>query len=416
MRSTNSMSLASMCALWYLPLPPTNAQIRLILGKPNTLMSGAFSAATAEVSADGKVTLRETLIDGAQSPGFRWFDIDYDRQRAFLLNGHREAIVLDLVQDSVTKRCAIPSSPGKRSLQEWLVDDPMLGPIITFLRINGEISQDELVGFITDPLLPCSESIQNLRREQVSRYASAGDAGVSGEAHQNPYAAVLDHGVVRGWVGGEPIWFPMPFDPALAKLVPSQPNSVGICVRNREIEAISVSLGTLESQSFWARERGDGQWFRLPYAPGEYLNPRGFGRYLVWPEAIDAGSQNEQIKKNPKLEPNRKRNAHVGEWRKEPTKWGMSTEWALVHSTSIYPGTLHILDVKTRKHFLIETGQSDSEVLLIERGTILYRASDRLYSVEINGESLGVSRKIAQSDLIRDAHWAYFARRNRSSE
>ena len=283
-----SSSLVSLCALWYLLLPPTNAQVRLILGKPNTLMSGTFSAATAEVATDGKVTIRETLIDGAQSAGFRWFDIDYDRQLAFLVNGHSFAIVLDLARDSVTKRCAIPFSSGTRSLQEWLIEDPILGPTIAFLQINGDISQDALVGFITDPLRPCSESIQNVRKEHMSRYASAGDAGVSGEAHQNPYAAVLDHGVVRGWIGEEPIWFPMPFDPALAKLAPSQPNSVGICVRNREIEAISVSLGTLESQSFWARERGDGQWFRLPYAPGDQVNPRAFGRYLAWPEAIDA--------------------------------------------------------------------------------------------------------------------------------
>jgi len=56
----------------------------------------------------------------------------------------------------------------------------------------------------------------------------------------------------------------------------------------------------------------------------------------------------------------------------------------------------------------IVTNQGDSEVILVEGGTVYYRASDRLYSAVITEAGLGPARLLVAGEAIRDAHWAFF--------
>jgi hypothetical protein len=89
---------------------------------------------------------------------------------------------------------------------------------------------------------------------------------------------------------------------------------------------------------------------------------------------------------------------------------GPSVTEAFEESAVVYPGRLHLYDIDTERVYTIETKQGDSEVLLIENGTVYYRASDRLYSVPITDKGIGVARLIATDEAIRDAHWAFIKR------
>ena len=58
---------------------------------------------------------------------------------------------------------------------------------------------------------------------------------------------------------------------------------------------------------------------------------------------------------------------------------------------------------------MITTDQADSEILLIEKGVVYYRVSDRLYSAPITATGIGTASLLATDEAIRDAHWAFRA-------
>jgi hypothetical protein len=74
----------------------------------------------------------------------------------------------------------------------------------------------------------------------------------------------------------------------------------------------------------------------------------------------------------------------------------------------VYPGRIHLYDAATERVRDIVTNQGDSEVILVEGGTVYYRASDRLYSAVITEAGLGPARLLVAGEAIRDAHWAFF--------
>lgn len=76
----------------------------------------------------------------------------------------------------------------------------------------------------------------------------------------------------------------------------------------------------------------------------------------------------------------------------------------------IWPKSNQVYDASSEKTYTIVTGQADSEVLLVENGTVYYRSADKLYSAEIGEDGLKPARLLATSELIRDAHWAFTKR------
>jgi hypothetical protein len=73
-----------------------------------------------------------------------------------------------------------------------------------------------------------------------------------------------------------------------------------------------------------------------------------------------------------------------------------------------YPGILHLYNVATEKYYTITTNQGDSEIILVDNNTVYYRVSDRLYSAAITDSGLDPAKLLATSEIIRDAHWAFY--------
>ena len=78
------------------------------------------------------------------------------------------------------------------------------------------------------------------------------------------------------------------------------------------------------------------------------------------------------------------------------------------HEHAFYPGALIAMDLRTGKTWRVQTNQSDSEPLLVEGNTIYYRINDRILRADLqaNGQ-VGQPTTLAQSDELRDAHWAF---------
>ncbi len=74
------------------------------------------------------------------------------------------------------------------------------------------------------------------------------------------------------------------------------------------------------------------------------------------------------------------------------------------HSRS---GALYVYNVKTGAHFLIETREADSEVLLVDDASIIYRINDQIKQAPINGGAVGPSTILAIGDAVSGVHWAF---------
>jgi hypothetical protein len=151
---------------------------------------------------------------------------------------------------------------------------------------------------------------------------------------------------------------------------------------NRDVFCISLNVGLVyfrKSDQTWH------EWKISSRLPPQGV--RGFGKYLAGTE-VDSGSS-----------------AGRDEWRTVDSKTGPATATA-TEGRSL-PGRLLIYDTDSEKEFSIQTGQGDSEVVLIQDGVVYYRAATRLYSAPLSKSGVGEGRLLATSELIRDAHWAF---------
>jgi hypothetical protein len=57
-----------------------------------------------------------------------------------------------------------------------------------------------------------------------------------------------------------------------------------------------------------------------------------------------------------------------------------------------------------------QTGQGDSEILLVRGNSVIYRVNDILYSARIEGTTLGSPQLLAQDEAVPDMHWAFSSR------
>lgn len=73
------------------------------------------------------------------------------------------------------------------------------------------------------------------------------------------------------------------------------------------------------------------------------------------------------------------------------------------------PGILYFYNPSTGVYFELDTGQADSEVVLIQDNKVLYRVYDELYETElVEGKRLGESKLLLKDDRVPDIHWAFY--------
>jgi hypothetical protein len=81
--------------------------------------------------------------------------------------------------------------------------------------------------------------------------------------------------------------------------------------------------------------------------------------------------------------------------------------------SSVYmPGILYLYNLETKQYIEWETGQGDSEILILQNKMVYYRVNDKIFKRPIycgKELSLGDPELIIQNEIIMDVHWAFMA-------
>jgi hypothetical protein len=299
------------------------------------------------------------------------------------------------------KQCAEPPPKnGGYPVYRWLIDVPDVGPTLTEFFSAGNPPLGYLRGMSLDASVPCEKSFFDVDIMDLKRLEANGHAGVDTILPSDGMALVgIDsEGRLREWLPGAGSTY---FDYQVPKemFAGFAHPTAAIAINNKTILALQLGDdGKPSSFRLLAYSKSDSSWSRLPAAIGD---PgwccRGFGPYITVVEAHTKEGGNKE-------------SAGSEGWRPASARTGPSMKGVFDRSRDVYPGRLHIYDARNGQLYTIDTKQGDSEVLLIEDGTVYYRISDQLYSAVITENGIGSGRLLAASDIIRDVHWAFVKR------
>ncbi len=373
-------------------LAPAYAQLYLIAGTPTPKYNVEYSTVLAVVNADGSVTATQELVPAKF--GMEWMTTSFDARKALILpkGPGDHMVVFDFDTASVVKSCEQPELSGLVFVSQWLVNSPSHGLtyvqyLPAFDRRDG--NTDQLLGMIMDPAVPCQDSFVKLGTNEVKYVAADGFAGIADAgAGDRMDASLSPDGALSGaWLNGSRTYYDYKVPPSLFSDM-KQPH-VAITVNNKEI--LGLQLGYPPDMRVIVLRKRDQTWHRAP----DQLSGRAFGSFIAAPEMYSRSRGGPE-------------SAGKAEWRKVDAPTGPAIAERLSASRLQYPGILHLYDAATETFYTINTNQGDSEIILVENGTVYYRVSDRLYSAPINPATttIGPPQLLATSDLIRDAHWA----------
>jgi len=373
---------------------PAFAQLHLLTGSPNPKEGpGGFESALYRVGDDGKlVRLAEIVPAGV---GTDWIAVSQTLRLAVLHVRKREdpVVVVGLDKAGIVKQCNLPDI-GMGLINEWLIDSPTRGPVLAQDRETGIAGQTW--GLTLDPAVPCDKSFAVIdTAETVQHLLASGTAGVADVGSSDIMSLILvpKTGKLHAWFPQGVVYFDQ--DVPVEMYAGMQVPWAHILVSNPDLFAVSITdYGASREQRLLVFRKRDKTWLRVPKV-SEKFAVRGFGTFLAITAAQARGAGMTE-------------SAGRAEWRTERTGSGPSLMVQMREFGVVYPGRIHLYDAATERVRDIVTNQGDSEVILVEGGTVYYRASDRLYSAVITEAGLGPARLLVAGEAIRDAHWAFF--------
>lgn len=362
------------------------AGLYLLTATPNLKgLRDPYPASLLHVGTQGDIADVKEVAPA--KPGVYWIGVSYDERKAVLVvdslpsppSGPR-MIVVDFDKADVVKSCPFAGGAEFR-LDSWLAVQPGMGLSFEW-DWQPDYKKYVLGGMLADPSVPCGKSAWTPHPEDIRYIVAHGWVGLGGEASNDAGLNVginagAGDGSVTAFVG-QLVMFGYQVPLGIRK---GRDYFSRLMAANREVFAISL-MGKIAFL-----RKSDNTWHEWRISSREPQGIRAFGKYLAGMEISFSGPT-----------------AGEKEWRTAPSKTGPPTR--SVDSRS-FPGRLLIYDTDAEREFSILTNQGDSEVVLIQDGTVYYRAATRLYSAPITKDGIGQSRLLANSELIRDAHWAF---------
>jgi len=372
-------------------------QLYVVAGSQSSKSPNEFAAALFQLGSAGE--LRQIDEIAPEGQGIWRVEISYDSRKlvTFSPSGFSprvgsfkaQTVVVDFDKGRVAKTCPDPPNYSG-GFSEWLADVRVMGLSLLQQGVSAD-RKDIITAMSIDPSIPCDKSFKFIPPVDIVSIVTNGGAGVAGNASNEgiPFGIDNDGRIRTRFFGGDVIYlgFQVPDKLRAAVTTPG----FGVMINNSRVLVVVVGSGPIYREL--VLRKSDRTWHRVPHPLDLYEGTRSFDHYLA---------SNETTSKNPgALE-----SAGRDEWRKDSSNLGPGTQLFL-DSTKVYPGKLHLYYIDTGRDYTITTNRGDSEVLLVEKGLVYYRASDRLYSVPITEKGLGTAHLISTNDVIRDSHWAF---------
>jgi hypothetical protein len=160
----------------------------------------------------------------------------------------------------------------------------------------------------------------------------------------------------------------------------------------------SPTLGAVGSRDMLVHERTQKRWKKI-VIEGTSSRLRLFGSWL----ATIVGTENPDHKPSPGRENERASSANgLPSVREQYATFAGYESWL--------PGILVLQNLADDRKIRIETGQEDSEILLVEADTVLYRINDTIYQAKIAGEELKESVVVVKDEDVPEIHWAFWSK------
>lgn len=377
-----------------------HGQLRLIAGSAPFAASDGYPFTVYSMSTAGDLKPELRLL--SKEEGAQWVGYSYD-WGLFAVVPRDPAtgiVALDVRGGLRVKRCPPPPpEPGFSAMDYWLLDATGREVAVAELFVDAEAHRGYLRATSLNPSTSCGKSFSPASATDLKRPYLEGSGGLAEavypDSHMGPVGVGTD-GKLDEWLPSGRVYFDESVTrDALAGI--ARPTAA-IWIDTNSMLALNIGDdGKPTSFHLLVLRKSDNTWHSLPAGLGDPASSRAFGPYMAIAEA------------HPKTGPSDKSAGSEG-WRTESTRTGPSMTPLFEKSRDIYPGRLHIYDVRNEHVYTIDTRQGDSEVLLIEDGAVYYRASDKLYSAQITDNGIGAARLVATSDIMRDVHWAFLRR------
>lgn len=91
----------------------------------------------------------------------------------------------------------------------------------------------------------------------------------------------------------------------------------------------------------------------------------------------------------------------------EPSKTQVSPGKQILSSGVYFPGKLLIYDSRSDQSYTLETGQGDTEPLVVDGETLYYRVNNSIYTATIGTGAIQSPTRVAMDDRLSEAHWAF---------
>lgn len=134
---------------------------------------------------------------------------------------------------------------------------------------------------------------------------------------------------------------------------------------------------------------------------GNYSSINSYGRWLAGEVYNYTGIDYNTNKVSPGKEERKKLNSQ--------NPFNAEHRFAYFHLYSY--GILYLYNTYSQTYIEWNTGQGDSEILLVENDIVYYRINDEIYAATIQGEQLKKPKLLIKDLQVLDIHWAFISKK-----
>lgn len=344
-------------------------------------------------SAGGALLMRQRITrDGIAVSSVRYDD--EARIVAFTLPAEKphslEVIKMDTPEVRHTIPLASDVTGDRLSFWPGLIDLPDRGLFYPFSTMRN----DAVIGNFGIDLRSLNPARQLLNPCSVSHYRTPGGATLFDFELTTAYMQFNDEGhpvFSGGWKNCDPLFaFPKAFsDGEVKKLAPRvHASTPKIFVASRGGDT-RMDISGLLTTTLWVRLQPTGEW-RTVVVPGSYPAVRAFGDRLAIAARSSVGEREPNV--NGEFSSSAARDPF------QRSEFGYE-----------YPGILVVYDAMDGRQWKIDTGHSDSEILLIRGDQLYYRIHTKLIRAKLEMSGVVKTEQVIDDrSEIAEMHWAFF--------